>query len=120
VVGALGSILAFRESAAATAVATDVVGQIQDEIAANKPGTDVEELTRRLQAAKGVAKGDPTIVLGERPAPPGLSRWGDKLVDRFPGDFPPRPSPLFAGIAGLVAWLGLTAAWLVVRRRRAA
>jgi hypothetical protein len=119
VVNALGSILAFHESAAASAVATEVAGSIKDKLDAANPGTDTDELARRLRAAKEVAKGDPTVVLGERPAPPGLSRWGDKLVDRFPGDFPPRPSPLFAGIAGLVAWLGLTAAWLVVRRRRA-
>lgn len=56
----------------------------------------------------------PRIVLGERPKAPKLERAADKLVDRLPGSFPGRPSPILAGLAGLLLAVALWAVTLML------
>jgi hypothetical protein len=60
------------------------------------------------------------VVVGNRARPPRLERWADQLADELPGQFPGRPSPGWAGIAGLIVAATLWAAALVARPPRAA
>ena len=43
----------------------------------------------------------------------------DKLVDRVPGEFPRRPSPVWAGLAGLTLAMTLVGLWLFFARGEA-
>lgn len=59
-------------------------------------------------------------VLGAQAGVPEPTRWADKLVDTLPGAFPGRPSPVWAGLAGLLlaATLWAVALFVVPPRRR--
>lgn len=66
-------------------------------------GARRRRLERRLAAAKLVAAAPaPRITVGPPPALPQPARAADKLVGALPGDIPPRPNPLWAGLAGLL------------------
>jgi hypothetical protein len=66
-------------------------------------GATRPQLERRRAASKRVAAAPtPRITVGPPPALPPPTRAADKLVDALPGDFPPRPNPLWAGLAGLL------------------
>jgi hypothetical protein len=66
-------------------------------------GATRRDLARRIAAVKRVAAAPtPRITAGAPPPLPRPARAADKLVDALPGDFPPRPSPLWAGLAGLL------------------
>jgi hypothetical protein len=61
----------------------------------------------------------PAIGVGARATPPRLERWADRLVDALPGDFPGRPGPVWAGIAGLILAITLWGLGLALRPPRA-
>jgi hypothetical protein len=66
---------------------------------------------RRLARANSVGLVPPErIVLGTRPGPPPLRGFADKVADAMPGPYPTRPSPLWAGFAGLLVAVTL---WLI-------
>ncbi len=54
-----------------------------------------------------------TAIRVERP-----ERWADRVARAAPGEFPARPSPVWAGIAGGLVGAGLAAAAGLLRRRR--
>jgi hypothetical protein len=57
-------------------------------------------------------KPHPRVVLGTAPAEPPLTSWADKLIDKLPGAYPPRPSPVWVGLAGLLLSIALGLGWL--------
>jgi hypothetical protein len=58
---------------------------------------------RRLAAVLRVRAAPYERFVEGRPPPlPRPTRWADRLADALPGDFPPRPSPLWAGLAGIL------------------
>jgi hypothetical protein len=67
------------------------------------PRREQRTLRRRLRRLAQFGEFPPTRVLPGRPAsPPRLDRWADRLVDDLPGDFPSRPNPVLAALAGLL------------------
>jgi hypothetical protein len=67
-------------------------------------------LRRQLAPVTRVLQEPRNRYVASGPAPlPRLTRWSDKLVDALPGPFPRRPSPFWAGFAGLVLGVALWA-----------
>lgn len=52
--------------------------------------------------------------------PPRPTRWIDRAIAKLPGDYPPAPSPILAGIAGVIAALIVAATSLALWRRGSA
>jgi hypothetical protein len=72
----------------------------------------IEEVVAKLRDPR------PPITLREkRASTPAVTATIDKLVQRLPGDFPPSPSPAWAGLAGLLLAVALLAVWLLVPAR---
>ncbi len=72
-------------------------------------------LRRRLSQVERLGPLPPGRVLYGSPAAlPRMERWADRLIDDLPGAFPPRPSPLWAALAGLLVAVTLWATWLVL------
>ena len=60
-------------------------------------------LRRRLPAITRLSRAPvPRFALGAPASTPKLDRWADRLVDGLPGSVPARPSPVWAGLAGLL------------------
>jgi len=73
------------------------------------------QLRRRLRRLNEFGQFPPPRVLpGAQAPPPRIDRWADQLVDDLPGDFPPRPSPAWAALAGLLVTATLWAIFLVL------
>jgi hypothetical protein len=61
------------------------------------------ELTEeRTSLEQAVASNSFGLVVGPRPEPPTPNGLVDRVVAALPGPFPPRPSPLFVAVVGLV------------------
>jgi hypothetical protein len=59
-------------------------------------------LRPRVRRLERIRERQPTRVLPGAPAgPPRMGQWADRVVDDLPGAFPPRPSPVWAALAGL-------------------
>jgi hypothetical protein len=72
-------------------------------------------LRRQLRRLGQFGQFPPGRVLLGRPAPrPRMDRWADRLVADLPGDFPGRPSPAWAALAGLLVAATLWATCLVL------
>lgn len=62
-----------------------------------------DELTeKRTSLEQAVASNSFGLVVGPRPEPPTPSGLVDRVVAAIPGPFPPKPSPFFAAVVGLV------------------
>jgi hypothetical protein len=76
---------------------------------------DRATLRRRLRRLEALDALPPTRVLPGAAAPrPRLERWADRLVDDLPGEFPARPAPAWAALAGLLVALTLWGVALAV------
>jgi hypothetical protein len=83
-------------------------------------GPDRRRLQGRSRRLERLLEAPPTRVLPGAPAAlPRIEGWADRLVDDLPGDFPARPSPAWAALAGLlvVATLWAIGLMLVPPRR---
>jgi hypothetical protein len=74
-------------------------------------GAEARALQRRLRRLRGLDARTPfpppRAVMGQPAARPPIRGWADRVADAMPGTFPSRPSPVWAGLAGLL--LALTA-----------
>lgn len=65
--------------------------------------TERDELTdERSSLRRAVASNSFGLVVGPRPEPPTPSGLVDRFVGALPGPFPPKPSPIFVAVVGLV------------------
>ncbi|HEX2087973.1 MAG TPA: hypothetical protein VHF89_19960, partial [Solirubrobacteraceae bacterium] len=80
-----------------------------------RSGRERARLRRRLRRLESVLRVVPGRVLFDPPAGlPRLESWADRLVDDLPGDFPARPDPAWAALAGLLVAVTLWAICLVL------
>lgn len=82
-------------------------------------GSATEPERRRLRARlalldRQVVELPVRAIPGRAPDAPEPERWADRLADSLPGDFPGRPSPVWAGVAGLLVAAALWVAALVL------
>jgi hypothetical protein len=76
-------------------------------------------LDREVAELEDLGALPPARVIPDRPgAVPEPERAADKLVDALPGTFPGRPSPVWAGFAGLIVTATLWGIAFVLGRRR--
>jgi hypothetical protein len=72
-------------------------------------------LQRRLRTLEQFGEFPPPRILpGAAAIRPRIDSWADELVDDLPGDFQPRPSPVWAALAGLLVAVTLWAICLVL------
>jgi hypothetical protein len=79
---------------------------------AGAPSTGARRRLRRELRDAERLRDEPVerVVLGKRATPPPLRGWADKVADAMPGEFRGRPSPVWAGLAGLFVAATL---WLI-------
>jgi hypothetical protein len=113
---ALGEAIAGGSSLQVQERLTRRQSSLSNQLEAGPNSPSSAQLTARIQHLDALIQDPPErLILGERPGTPPLTHAADRFVNDLPGDFPPRPSPLLAGFAGLVLW---TALWLVWTARR--
>jgi hypothetical protein len=79
---------------------------------------EIEDLNRRRSLYEQLlANPLGALLFGERPAAPPVRGWADRLIHGLPGSLPPKPSPIWAGAAGLIVLSVLWLGWLLRPRR---
>jgi hypothetical protein len=87
-------------------------GRLRARLDAGGPSTRARRRLRRELRAAERLRDEPVerIVLGQPATVPQIRGWADKVADAMPGAFRGRPSPVWAGLAGLLVAATL---WLI-------
>jgi hypothetical protein len=76
-------------------------------------------LDRRIERLEALGPLPPARIAPDRPGrAPEPPRWADRVVDALPGEFPGRPSPFWAAVAGLMVAATLWGIVFVLGGRR--
>ena len=109
-VNALGPQVAGATARDVVRAVNGQIGVLRRQIKRGRRGTATRRARlRRLRALRRVVAAPPQrITLGPAARRPPVEGWADEMVDALPGQLPARPSPVWAGLAGLllaiVAW----------------
>lgn len=116
----LGEQLGSFSSLDLIAAANRQAAAIHDALPDTRPGSPRRRrLTERLERLFPLRfeQPPPRLALGAPPEPSEPEAWADSVVDALPGPFPPRPSPLWVGLAGVLLTVAAWVLWPCARGR---
>jgi hypothetical protein len=102
VVDELATQLAAATRRQLALVATQDAQELRVRLATHPPVATRRELRARLRRVEQLPKLPPArVAVASASSEQSLDRWTDSVADILPGEFPGRPDPWWAGLAGL-------------------